>query len=384
MKLIHTSDWHLGQKLMGFSREKEHEEFMNWLYNKIIEREIDVLIISGDIFDSMTPPTSAITNYYNFLEKISRIEHLKQTIIIGGNHDSASLLTSSKKILDRLKIKIVADGDNLEDEIILIPNIGVVCAIPFLKDGVLKKFVSDENLKDRKDSIINGIKKHYTETYEMAKKIAGDLPIVATGHLTTSNILKGDGERDIYIGNLDGVSPEIFPPFHYIALGHIHKFQSVSENIIYCGSPIPITFREAKYEKYIVFKDLQKDIFEQIEVPKFKELVSISTNFENLQNEFSKIEKNSFVEIEISDDYGSLIEEKIENLAKLYSLNILSRKFKGSRENSALLEEEKKIPVFLKDLQPEEIFLRKIDGIAENREELILSFREVLEEAIVS
>ena len=104
MKILHTSDWHLGQNFMGKSRAEEHEAFLFWLLEIIIEKEIEVLLVSGDIFDTGTPPNYALELYYNFLKELSSIKTLITTIITAGNHDSVSTLKAPKQLLEVLNV----------------------------------------------------------------------------------------------------------------------------------------------------------------------------------------------------------------------------------------------------------------------------------------
>jgi exonuclease SbcD len=350
---------------MGFSREEEHLKFFEWLLEKIESYKIEVLIVSGDIFDSMTPPNYALKLYYSFLSKLAKT-NIAQVVIIAGNHDSISTISAPKEILEILNIRVVASSG----EIIHIPEVGIVCAIPFLRDSVIKKFVSKENLEARVEAIQKGVKRHYFEMFQKAKEISKELPIIATGHLTAWNVKNGDGERNI--GNLEGLQKDTFPDFDYIALGHIHKFQKVSENIFYSGSPIPITFKEAKYKKFVIVQDLNSKEFQKLEVPKFREILSISTKFENIEEEFLKVPKKSFVELYIEDDFGDAIVERVDQLANLYNFHILAKKFETKKENLSRVENIENI----EELSPEDIFSRRVEGM-EKSEELWEAYREI-------
>jgi len=380
MKILHTSDWHLGHKFKGHSRKEEHEQFFKWLVEIIEKEQIDLLIVAGDIFDSVTPPTYSSKLYFDLLSKLAQIKSLKQTVVISGNHDSIPTILAPKDILNILNINILADGENIEDEIIEIPNLCYVCAVPYLRDNVLKKFQSDESIKDRNLAIKTGLKNHYLDIYEKVKAKNSNLPIIATGHLTTTNCEVGDGERELYIGNLEGVESSIFPNFDYIALGHIHKFQKVGENIFYSGSPIPLTFKEAEYKKYIIINDLNLREIRKIEVPIFREIISIKTKQADLKNVLSGISKNAFVEINMSDDFGDHIISKINDLAQEFEINVVAIKFNKKDDNVVTSQENSSEKLL--ELSPIEIFLRRIDGISENREELINIYKEILNEVM--
>ncbi|EJF07758.1 exonuclease SbcD [Thiovulum sp. ES] len=376
MKIIHTSDWHLGQNLIRHSREKEHKEFLSWLLKTLQEKEIELLLISGDIFDTVTPPNSALTLYYDFLSETKKIESLKKVVVVAGNHDSIYNLSAPKQLLENLNIKVVASGENLDDEILHIPDFGIVCAVPYLRDGVLKKFKSGETSSERSTQIQNGLQKHYEELYKKAREISEDLPVIATGHLTTLRGEIGDGERNIYIGNLDGVPSEIFKDFDYVALGHLHKCQKVSEKIYYSGSPIPLTFKEAKNKQFVMFYNSGE--IEKIEVPRFREIVSISTNLQNLDAELSKLEPESFVEVFILDEFGEYARNQISDISKNHDLHILSERFDYKKVEDENVEKEEKI-VNLNTVKHEDIFLELFEK-SERKDSLLQKYREIVEE----
>jgi exonuclease SbcD len=376
LKIIHTSDWHLGQHLLRYSREEEHKEFLYWLLKTLREKEIELLIISGDVFDTVTPPNSALTLYYDFLSETKKIESLKKVIVVAGNHDSIYNLSAPKKLLENLNIKVVVSGENLDDEILHIPDFGIVCAVPYLRDGVLKKFKSGETSSERSIEIQNGIQKHYEELYKKAREISEDLPVVATGHLTTLQGEIGDGERNIYIGNLDGVPSQIFKDFDYVALGHLHKCQKVSEKIYYSGSPIPLTFKEAKNKQFVIFYNSGE--IEKIEVPRFREVVSISTNLQDLDAELSKLEPESFVEVFILDEFGEYAKNEIHDISKNHDLHILSERFDYKKVEDKNVEKEEKI-VNLNTIKHEDIFLELFEN-SERKDTLLQKYREIVEE----
>jgi exonuclease SbcD len=358
---------------MGYSREREHQDFLSWLLQTLEKEQIEVLLVSGDIFDTVTPPNHASKLYYNFLSKTTGISSLKKVVVVAGNHDSVHHLSAPKDVLENLDVKVIASGEDIDDEVIHIPEIGTICAVPYLRDRVVKSFKTLESSDERKESIQVGIQKHYEEVYKKAKEVSGDLPIVATGHLTTLNSEIGDGERNIYIGNLDGVPSSYFPPFDYIALGHLHKFQKVSNNIFYSGSPIPLTFKEARNKQFVVLKN--GDETREIEVPRFRELYSISTSLNELEEKLSKVKRDSFVEIFVSDDYGEHVLNEINRISKMFDIHILSKRFSEAKRD----EHKKEKAVNLNSVKHEDIFLELIEN-EEKKEGLIEKYRETVNE----
>ncbi len=203
MKILHTSDWHLGQNFMGKSRQHEHKAFLSWLVKTVKKEKISVLIVAGDIFDTATPSNYALELYYNFLKQLLN-SSCKYIIITAGNHDSIATLKAPKLLLEFLNVYVIASGDEDENEIIEIYEKeelqGIVCAVPFLRDYVVRESKSGEGAKQKEQSLSEGIKKHYKKVYKDAKKILKDkkLPIIATGHLTTVGSKTSESERDLY------------------------------------------------------------------------------------------------------------------------------------------------------------------------------------------
>ncbi|MBW1897606.1 MAG: exonuclease subunit SbcD, partial [Deltaproteobacteria bacterium] len=267
MKMIHTSDWHLGQNFMFKDRKKEHEKFLEWLVLLIEKESADVLIVAGDIFDTISPPNYALKMYYSFLARVSSTTSC-HTVIVGGNHDSVSTLNAPKNILKALNVHVTGGIPvDINDEVIVIKNSlgepsGIICAVPFLRDRDIRKSVPGESYQGKSRALLEGIKQHYALVKDAAieKKAAlteKKIPVVATGHLFAEggDVKDEEGLREIHVGSLGKVTADTFPKeFDYLALGHLHRPQKVGEyrNIRYSGAPIPLSFSEADNTKQVV------------------------------------------------------------------------------------------------------------------------------------
>jgi len=391
MKILHTSDWHLGQNFMGKSREEEHKSFLAWLHQKVIDEKIEVLIVAGDIFDTGTPPNYALELYFNFLNRLLQTD-CKYIIIVAGNHDSVSNLKAPKELLSLLNVHIIASGDIDENEIIEIYKNntldGVICAVPFLRDSVIRKAMAGETHKDKEFSLTNGIKEHYNGLYNRAKEIIGDreIPIVATGHFTTLGSKAGDSERDIYIGGtIDIDSDFLDKDFQYVALGHLHRNQKVGKsNIRYSGSPIPLSFSEAKNTQkvnIVSFKD-NLVIGKEVAIPCSRELRVIRGDLDSIIDELNSItDKRCWIEIKLDDDNPIYANSKIRDVAKELGLTILLIKIDNSLNS---IESKKRKVISLDELKPIDVFERLLDveGINDDewRDELINSFKTIEDE----
>ena len=388
MKILHTSDWHLGQNFMGKSRESEHKEFLFWLHKKVIEEDINVLIVAGDIFDVNTPPNYALSLYYNFLKKLLET-NCKYIIITAGNHDSVSTLKAPKELLSILNVHIIASGE--ENEIIEI-NLngklaGVVCAVPFLRDKVIRKIKIGERAKDKNMSLTDGIKSYYNKSYTKAKDMIGDrdIPIIATGHLTTVGSKLSDSEREIYIGGKLHIDNEFLGKnFDYVALGHLHNNQVVGKNHIrYSGSPIPLSFSEGTSNKKVNVITFKENIMvvKEISIPMSRELKVIKGNLDYILIELEKLkDKRCWIEIKLDDENPLHSNSIIRDRAKELGLTILAIKI--DKSTNAL--HSKKDIISLNELKPIDVFERllDIDKIFDNelRDDLIKSFKVILNE----
>jgi exonuclease SbcD len=268
MKILHTSDWHLGRTLYSKKeRHGEHTLFLEWLLKTIKDNSIEILLIAGDIFDNASPSSTSQKMYYDFLIKV-KYSGCENVIVVGGNHDSPSFLNAPKDILAALNVSVIGNSsENIEEEIIVIkdknknPSI-IVCGVPFLRERDISRFAEGENYSDRSKRINENIKKHYQEIAELAenkrKELGKAIPIVVTGHLSVAGGKRNedDGVRETYIGNIEAVGSDIFPnTFDYVALGHYHIQSIIKDHIRYCGSPIPMGFGEAGQKKCIYIID---------------------------------------------------------------------------------------------------------------------------------
>lgn len=307
MRIIHTSDWHLGQYFYGKSRANEHQQFLNWLLTQVETQCVDAIIVAGDIFDTTTPPSYARQMYFNFISDLQAFNC--QLIVLAGNHDSVSMLAESKSLLSALSTKVVSSVSditikaNLDEQVFILKNKqglpqAVICAIPFIRPRDVIKSQAGQSASDKSKQLQQAIVSHYQHLYDEAKQLVTasgmQLPIIATGHLTALGVTTSDSVRDIYIGTLEAFPSNAFPPADYIALGHIHRSQKVgkTEHIRYCGSPIALSFDEAKQEKRVLMVDFKQDRLTNISdifVPCFQPLAMIKTTVNNLYRDLEAL-----------------------------------------------------------------------------------------------
>jgi len=353
MKILHTSDWHLGRSLYGRKRYEEFSAFLDWLTQTIEDEKVDALLVAGDVFDTSTPSNRAQELYYRFLCRVAA-SCCRHVVVIAGNHDSPSFLNAPKELLRALNVYVVGSmTDDPADEVIVLrseprmdmnkhelierrksPQISqmdadgveaIICAVPYLRDKDIRTVEAGETIDDKNKKLVEGVKKHYEAVAELAETKRNNLresvqsadkyiPIVAMGHLFTAGgkTVDGDGVRELYVGSLAHVGKEVFPSsIDYLALGHLHVPQAVgnAEHIRYCGSPIPMGYGEATQEKKVVLiefspqitqmdadENTKKEIGEnpritEKTVPCFQELVRIVGSLDDIHAKLEELKK---------------------------------------------------------------------------------------------
>ena len=305
MKLLHTSDWHIGRTLYGRKRYEEFEAFLTWLSDTIQRNEIDVLLVAGDIFDNTAPSNRAQELYYRFLCKVAA-SSCHHVIIVAGNHDSPSFLNAPKELLKALDVHVTGSAsESLEDEVLVLRNGQdmpelIVCAVPYLRDKDIRVAEAGESVEDKERKLLVGIHNHYAAIATLAeqkrRELGVDIPIIATGHLFAAGgqTVEGDGVRNLYVGSLAHVSAGIFPAsFNYLALGHLHVPQKVngSETIRYSGSPLPMGFGEAKQQKSICQVEFHSTVasVQLVDVPVFQRLERIKGDWDSISTRIREL-----------------------------------------------------------------------------------------------
>ncbi|WP_289047698.1 exonuclease SbcCD subunit D C-terminal domain-containing protein [uncultured Psychrobacter sp.] len=322
LTILHTSDWHLGRRLYGRMRYEEFEAFLSWLQETISAHKVDVLIVAGDIFDTMTPSNRAQALYYEFLGKVSKLccEHI---VIVAGNHDSPTFLDAPSKVLKFLNVHVIGTAcDDLNDEVLVLDAVDgtphcIIAAVPYLRDRDVRGSHAGESADSKDANVIKGIRAHYDEVASIAKARQEHLsnahqrhiPIIATGHLFAagSKTTEDDGVRDLYVGSLGQISADMFDDgFDYVALGHLHVPQRVGgcEHIRYSGSPIAMGFGEAKQQKQVLLVE-----FGEVE----KSLSDESTILQpaNTTSKVEKVAKKAVIQTpEFMDDLFGFVEQE--------------------------------------------------------------------------
>ncbi|WP_026977664.1 exonuclease SbcCD subunit D C-terminal domain-containing protein [Flavobacterium tegetincola] len=292
MKILHTSDWHLGQLFHEYDRTFEHQQFLNWLQAALVTEEIEVLLVSGDVFDISNPSAASIRMFYSFLQKATQDNPALQIVITAGNHDSASRLEAPKPLLESSNIHIIgtieknADGSiNYEKLVVPLKNksgeIQTFClAIPFLRTGDYPTIAEAEN------PYTEGVAQLYRDAFEYASQHKhAHQTIIAMGHMHTqqAEISEMDTAERKIMGGVECVAANAFDEnLKYVALGHIHKAQRIGgkEHIRYSGSPLPMSFSERNYKHQVIVFELEEEIkhLKMLEIPVSIPLLRVPLN----------------------------------------------------------------------------------------------------------
>ena len=268
MRVLHTADWHLGQHfLTGQERLTEQKSFLDWLLVTVRAEGVEALVLAGDVFDTTTPSHAAQELYYGFLVRMQATS-CRDIVIVGGNHDSPTLLNASRQLLRALRIHVVGGVPaEAAEQIISLPTASgqpglVVCAVPFLRERDLRPATAGETPEERQLRIRDSIAGHYKalSEHDLVRGLREqDVPVLATGHLYAAGGEAREGaERDVHIGGLGVVGAEHFPAtFDYVALGHLHRAQVVGgqARIRYAGAPVPLSFTEADDRQQVLLLD---------------------------------------------------------------------------------------------------------------------------------
>lgn len=297
LTILHTSDWHLGRRLYGQLRYEEFEAFLAWLTKTIQQYQVDILIVAGDIFDTMTPSNRAQSLYYKFLSEVSSL-HCDHIVVVAGNHDSPTFLDAPADILKYLNVHVIGTAcEDIADEVLVLNSKAgepqcIIAAVPYLRDRDVRSTQAGESGADKDANLLAGIRQHYAQVADIAKdkqtelnaKSQRHIPIIATGHLFAAGgtTTADDGVRELYVGSLGKISADMFDEcFDYVALGHLHVPQKVGgrEHIRYSGSPIAMGFGEAKQTKQVLlvqFGEQLDDFSEVNELSEAKDAITTS------------------------------------------------------------------------------------------------------------
>lgn len=265
LRIFHSADWHIGKGLGNIDRTDDFRVFFKDLLAMIAERQPDVLLISGDVFDTSMPANSAQRLYYDFMRSLEGTS-VRATIVTAGNHDSQRFLEAPRALLETLRCYVA--GDTVERQTFVLRDDDgapylAVAAVPYLREGDVRRGTMDDTDTDRAQRFEAGVRAHYDAVHSllMDELKGARVPLVAMGHLfvtgskmkPNSDPVESDGS--VYVGTLRNVTADAFGDrWDYVALGHIHHGQEVKAKVPmrYSGSPVALSYSHMTYHHHIV------------------------------------------------------------------------------------------------------------------------------------
>jgi len=393
MRVLHTADWHLGQHfLTGHERLAEQRAFLDWLLATVQVEGVEALVLAGDVFDTTTPSHAAQELYYSFLVRM-QATGCRDIVVVGGNHDSPTLLNASRQLLRALRIHVIGGvpADRAEQVISLAGAGGrpglVVAAVPFLRDRDLRLAVAGETPDARQLRIRDSIAGHYhtLSEHDLLRRLREqDVPVLATGHLYAAGGEAREGaERDVHIGGLGVVGAEHFPAsFDYVALGHLHRPQVVGgrAHIRYSGSPVPLSFTEADDKQQVLLLDFAgagPPTITPLAVPVARRLQRFHGELEEVEAAILSFDNAAFdlvawADVLVrSDEPSPEVQRRVLAALKERSTHVLAPR--GVRQNRLTEQPDLASPdataplAHLHELTVEEVFGRRVAGLPPER-----------------
>ncbi|BCR22237.1 exonuclease subunit SbcD [Borrelia sp. HM] len=349
--MLHTSDWHIGKKIGHFSRIGEQKKFLNFLLEFIKNEKINLLIIAGDVYDSKRPGLDEQRLVNDFFYELS-FTSCRWCVVITGNHDKKDYFNINKKILSKFNFFLVT-GDEFFNQVIFLEDCGdikfIIVCVPYFNEKFLVnqscgdiELHNDVFLKNLenvyKDRILN-IVGSFDDKYCNIPKI-----LIAHSFFSNSSVASSIGNSFILPISVFGDGN-----FSYIALGHIHNFKKLKDNIVYSGSPIQYSFDEdvKKYVNVLFFSGNELIEQNRILLPLFGELRFLQGSFDDIMNALNKIKGDisslCYLKIEINEKVNVEFEEQIYNLVRSSSINIFDIYYHLVDSEEEFLHNEQKL-----------------------------------------
>jgi exonuclease SbcD len=396
MKILVTADWHIGKRLHNEDLTEDMNLFFEWLLEQIKLNDVKYLLVAGDIFDNNNPSNESTRIYYAFLRKLSALNC--KAIITAGNHDSPSFIDVPKDLLSEFDISVfgIFPGvDRLDEIFVPLKNdsgevVAVVAAIPFLQDRFVRQVGEGEGAREIAEKIKQGMKSLFAQIGAALHVSYPVIPKIGMAHLHAQGAQISEAEREIQIGNQEGISANDLDQFDYLALGHIHTGQTVLKGKIqYASSPISLGFSENRYQHKVVMLEIENNQIKESEIPVIKNrslyqlkgtMTEVEEHVKLLKNKY-KLQMLLDVLIE-EDNYDPRINDKLneikENLAVKNEIKIINTRihFKdktATRFSSTFDTNE------LNNLNPIDVFKSRINGRSEEEQtKLIELFSAIL------
>ncbi|GHD31511.1 exonuclease SbcCD subunit D [Streptomyces galbus] len=280
MRLLHTSDWHLGRAFHRVNLLGAQAEFIGHLVATAREREVDAVVVSGDVYDRAVPPLAAVELFDDALHRLADLG--VPTVMISGNHDSARRLGVGAGLIDRAGIHLRTDPAAAGTPVVLADAHGDVAfyGLPYLEPALVKDEFGVE--RPSHEAVLAAAMDRVRA--DLAARAPGTRSVVLA-HAFVTGGEASDSERDITVGGVASVPAGVFDGVDYVALGHLHGCQTLTERVRYSGSPLAYSFSEADHRKSMWLVDLAADgavTAERVDCPVPRPLARLRGTLEDL------------------------------------------------------------------------------------------------------
>ncbi|MCB9506465.1 MAG: exonuclease subunit SbcD [Myxococcales bacterium] len=408
MRILHTSDWHLGATLNQASRDDEHARFLSWLVDTVQTEAVDVLVVAGDVFHHLQPSAEALSLYYGALAELRRRTSLSKVVVVGGNHDSSVRLDAPRAVLGALDVTVIGgytSTDPIDRFVCVVPDrdrggVGlVVGALPYVHEYKLGVRSIGRSDADLRFDLRREFARLYTRLADACAAVANGAPLMATGHLTCVGVDEGDFGTALHQSkSVGGFEADIFDRrFSYVALGHIHRAMDVhAGRVWYSGTPVPVTRGEARTPRVVLCVDIEPGApprVRPIEVPTFRRIVT----FEGRIDEVVRGLRDLSWEQDLEPYVTAIVTVDESDAGTARQLHDTLAKLPEDRRPRLLHVEARRAPVEAVDsgnrktrrasrplakMHPEEVFVRlhTVRHGSPPPQELLVAFRELLVE----
>lgn len=300
MRFLHTSDWHLGRSFHRVNLLSAQRAFLDHLVETVRAREIDAVLVAGDVYDRAVPPLAAVELFDDALHRLAALG--VPTVMISGNHDSARRLGVGSGLMERAGIHLRTDPADCGTPVLLTDAHGPVAlyGLPYLEPAMVRDTLGARRA-DHAEVLGAAMERVRAD---LAGRPAGTRSVVLAHAFVTGGAVS-DSERDITVGGVASVPVAVFDGVDYVALGHLHGCQTLTERVRYSGSPLAYSFSEAEHRKSSWIVDLDVDgavHAERVDCPVPRPLARIRGRLEQLLEDPGPARhEDSWVEATLTD-----------------------------------------------------------------------------------
>lgn len=321
MKFAHLSDLHLGKYLNQYSLMEDQEYILKQIIQRIREQDVDVVLVSGDIYDRAVPPGEAVALFDDFLSELA--EDQRKVCIISGNHDSPERIAFASRLIAASGVYLSPVYQGEVQPVRLEDSYGPVniYMLPFIKPVHVRHFFPEEEIHSYTDAVRSAI---------THMNVDGRERNVLLAHQFVTGASRSDSE-DISVGGLDNVDADVFDHFDYVALGHLHRAQNVENNRIrYCGTPLKYSFSECKDEKTVTIVELgnKEDILvDTVPLVPLRDMIELEGEFREVVSApfYENVDTEAFIRLTLTDEREVL--DAFSRLRSIYP-NLMAMDYK--------------------------------------------------------